>query len=280
MLCKYGRIKLFQFNLLFLDSKLDIMGGHNIMEKLKNIIFKTNIVFLIVETAVYIISYMIMSAALGFEKIAMMILLTITFGLVVYMNSKQLACEYSKIQKLLWNNNKEKENSLPDKPIIAFHEAGHAIVSRIQCRNFAIECVTIQKVNDSKGHVTLRKIDVSLYSKSDCFNQICMYLAGMLAEDIIYNEHTSGCYEDLKIARDSAISMIEDFAMGKKLLYSKTDLKERDDEAEQILQAARIIAKEILEGNINILMDLQLELICKNTMSEKEVNEFFEKYGI
>lgn len=168
-----------------------------------------------------------------------------------------------------------------DLELKAYHEAGHALVSRISEPETRIIKITIVPTPKSTmaAHILTEYKD-NYKRKSDFLVNIRMLLGGMAAEELIYGEHSTGAYLDLRNAKRTAFDMLENYGMGIRLIYNRENHEARDDEANEILLEERKNAKEILEKNLSILKALKEEIILKESMKEEEIIKFFESHGI
>ncbi|KMT23098.1 ATP-dependent metallopeptidase FtsH/Yme1/Tma family protein [Clostridium cylindrosporum] len=106
-----------------------------------------------------------------------------------------------------------KEN---DRRITAYHEAGHALVSRLLLPNVKVKKVSIIPSTKGAGGYTLNIHPNSLYhTKISLINNIKVSLAGRAAEDIIFGSDniTTGAEGDIKHATNILLSMIKHYGM-------------------------------------------------------------------
>lgn len=101
-----------------------------------------------------------------------------------------------------------------EKKRVSYHEAGHALIGAIT-EKINMEKISIIPREDSLGHVSnpLNK-NQYLYTETELFNQIKFLLAGKVSEKIVFNEHSTGCYDDLKKSSIIAMDMVCKYGMG------------------------------------------------------------------
>ena len=201
---------------------------------------------------------------------------------------------------LLGPERKSKILSKKEKEITAYHEAGHAIVSK-----FLPNCDPIHKVSViSRGMAlgytwNLPIEDVHLYSKSKFEDDIAALLGGRVAEKLKFNEVTTGAENDLRRATKMAKGMVTDFGMSEKLgpitfgekeeltflgkeigehkTYSEKIAALIDEEVSKIIKKEESKAKEILTKHKKIWQKLAKILIEKETVEEEGLNKLFSK---
>ena len=112
------------------------------------------------------------------------------------------------------------QTSKEDEELSAYHEAGHALVYRLLGRS--VVKVSVIPFSSGCGGVTIGDFDElnvqSIKTKSWFLDSIKVALGGMLAEEIVYGEHSVGCSNDLEKATEYAIQMYSYFGMGNQLL--------------------------------------------------------------
>jgi cell division protease FtsH len=105
-----------------------------------------------------------------------------------------------------------------DKKITAWHEAGHALVARLTEHNDPVHKVTIIPRGPALGLTQmLPKEDRLNWNKSAILDRIAMAMGGRLAEEIEFNEITSGAKSDIEHATKFARSMVCEWGMSEKL---------------------------------------------------------------
>jgi len=192
------------------------------------------------------------------------------------------------------------------KELVAYHEAGHAIMAALIPNYDSVAKVTIIPRTNGAGGFTLftpseERMETGLYSQNYLKSQLCVALGGRVAEELIYGEDeiTTGASGDLQSVRDLARRMvtqwgfrnntnIDDFPIawdpsepigygGNSLLSSDTE-NEIDSEIMMIVKHAYDVCKKTLSENMDILEDVKNALIDKETITGKEVEEIIKKY--
>jgi len=109
--------------------------------------------------------------------------------------------------------------SKKEKEIVAVHESGHALVSLLVENSDPLHKVSIIPRGKAALGYTLQVPleDRYLVSESDLMDKITVLLSGRAAEDLLFNEVTTGASNDLEVATDYAHRMVCQFGMSKKL---------------------------------------------------------------
>lgn len=162
---------------------------------------------------------------------------------------------YSTIQE----NNTESLRDI-EKKIISYHEAGHALIGII-LQNIKIEKISIIPNEESLGCIsnTIEK-QPYLYTETELFNKIKFLLAGKVAEELIFNEHSTGCYDDLKESSSIAIDMVCKYAMGNNSLIFINPINNREITPENMKKIETILYKANKE-TFDTLKKYKVELI-------------------
>ena len=179
-----------------------------------------------------------------------------------------------------------------DKKLTAYHEAGHAIVSRFLPTQQEVKEVSIVPRGMAGGY-TMYKSDEDKYyiSKTEMQEKLIALLGGRAAEQVALNEISTGASNDLEVATKIARDMIIVYGMNDKIgpVSLKNDDGEYDleifgdqikdrigEEVKKILDIAYNDAQTILKQNMDKLEAIAETLIEKEKINEKEFSTFFE----
>ena len=187
----------------------------------------------------------------------------------------------------------EKENKL-----VAYHEAGHAVVSRFLPTQDAVHQISIVPRGMAGGYTMYRPTeDKSFMSKSEMEENIVSLLGGRVAEQLILNDISTGASNDIeratKIARDMVtkygmsdrigaimfgsgqeeVFLGRDFAQSKN--YSEETAAVIDVETKNIIDKAYLRAENILKENIDKLHEVAKVLLEKEKIEGDEFEEIF-----
>lgn len=109
---------------------------------------------------------------------------------------------------------KKRLQSEEDKKITAYHEAGHAIVTHFLKGMDPVHRISIVARGMSLGHTLIPPAgDRTHETKSRLLEQITAMLGGRAAEEVVFNEMTSGASNDIAMATKIAHSMVTEFGM-------------------------------------------------------------------
>lgn len=108
--------------------------------------------------------------------------------------------------------------SKKERETVAFHEAGHTIVGLVMNDARVVHKVTIVPRGRAGGYaIMLPKEDQMLLSKKDLKEQIAGLMGGRAAEELIFNQQSSGASNDFQQATQLARSMVTEYGMSEKL---------------------------------------------------------------
>ena len=188
----------------------------------------------------------------------------------------------------------EKENKL-----VAYHEAGHAVVSKFLATQDAVHEISIVPRGMAGGYTMYKPTeDKSFMSKTEMEETIVSLLGGRVAEALILNDISTGASNDIerasKIARDMVTkygmserigsimfgSGQEEVFLGRDFAQSKNYSEETagiiDEEIKSIIDKAYDRAKTILTENIDKLHSVAGVLLEKEKITGEEFAKIFE----
>ncbi|MBI3397321.1 ATP-dependent zinc metalloprotease FtsH [Candidatus Woesebacteria bacterium] len=109
---------------------------------------------------------------------------------------------------------KKRLQSEDDRKLTAYHEAGHAVVAHILPKVDPVNGISIVARGMSLGHTLITPVADRVHeTKSRLLQQITAMLGGRAAEDVVFNEQTSGASNDIERATQLARAMVVDFGM-------------------------------------------------------------------
>ena len=120
--------------------------------------------------------------------------------------------------KVILGNVREEFISEKDKKITAYHEAGHTLVAYLMPEADPLRKVTIVPRGRALGVTEQAPAEDRVsYSKTYLENRISVLLGGRVAEEVIFDEITTGAENDLKEATKLALKMVRNWGMSKKI---------------------------------------------------------------
>lgn len=163
-------------------------------------------------------------------------------------------------QKVLMGKKKVLSFSDDEKKIQAYYQAAKALCAYW----FEIEFDKISIVNDR-----IKDMDREIESKTQMQSKIKVYLAGMVAMKLKYNEKFTNATEDINRATQIAKEMVELYAMGEKLLPYENDIL-------QILENAHSELERFLENMNTPLEKIAHELCEHESISRTRLKEIID----
>ncbi|MCZ0718028.1 ATP-dependent zinc metalloprotease FtsH [Aerococcus kribbianus] len=102
-----------------------------------------------------------------------------------------------------------------EKRVVAYHEIGHALVAAKQSQSAPVEKITIiPRTSGALGYTMQVESDQkSLYSKQELYNKIVTLAGGRAAEEIVFNEITTGASNDIEKMTKMARSLVTQYGM-------------------------------------------------------------------
>ncbi|PIU27153.1 MAG: cell division protein FtsH [Candidatus Aquicultor secundus] len=186
-----------------------------------------------------------------------------------------------------------------EKKIIAYHEAGHALVAHTLEHADPVHKISIIPRGRALGYtLTLPTEDKFLVSKSELTDNLAVFLGGRVAEEMVFGEVTTGAHDDLDKATKVARQMVCEYGMSEKLGpltlgqkqdqvflgrdfashpdYSQEIAYEIDKEIRRMVDEAFKRAKQILTEKKLILDHISQGLIDRETLEKGELQLILE----
>ena len=193
---------------------------------------------------------------------------------------------------------KSRKMSPKEKEISAYHEAGHALVAKMLPNADPVHKVTIIPRGMLGGYTKqLPAEDRRYMSRSQYKDMLATLLGGRTAEELTFNEITTGASQDIEHATKIARAMVTTFGMsdalgprtfgdkqelvflGREISeqkdYSDETAKKIDEEVNQLISEAHQAAREILAKHKDKLVILAERLMTVETLEGKELDAVF-----
>lgn len=190
-----------------------------------------------------------------------------------------------------------------EKKILAYHEAGHAVVAAVMPHADPIHKVTVIPRGKAMGvTMQLPEKEKLLYQKEYLLDRMAVMMGGRAAESLIFNTATNGAENDLKQITKLARKMVLDWGMSDKFghmafggqreevflgeelgvrrEYSDGTAREIDEEVKHILENSYTKAEETLKKHRDLLEKVAEELLEKEEVSGEWVEELINKEGV
>jgi len=194
---------------------------------------------------------------------------------------------------------KSRKISPKEKEIIAYHEAGHALVAKMLPNIEPLRKITIIPRGMALGYTKTLTEDKYLPTRSQFDDELALLFGGRIAEKLIFNEVTTGAQNDIKVATELARKMVTDYGMSDKLgprtfgdkqelIFLGREISEQkdysdktanliDEEINKIIQSAYTTAKKILTENKPRLVHIAEKLVTKETLEGEELEAAFDE---
>ena len=187
------------------------------------------------------------------------------------------------------------------KELVAYHEAGHAIVGALVPDYDQVQKISIIPRSNGAGGLTFfapqeSRLESGMYSKQYLESQLAVALGGRLAEEIIYGEDmvTTGASNDIQQVANIAKRMVKEWGMSDKVgrvalsepsgggpfmglqmmqrqtMWGNKILGTVEEEVERLVNNSYLIAKQILNDNRDLLEHLTKVLIDQEVVSAEE----------
>lgn len=194
---------------------------------------------------------------------------------------------------------KRKGRAMSDteKERVAYHESGHTIVAMSVERADPVHRVTIipRSIGALGATLQLPSEDRYLVTQKELEDRICVMLGGRAAEDLVFNEVSTGAQNDIERATETARQMICRFGMSEKLgpqtfgqpvglrfldtpaslggqrNFSEARAQEIDAEVDSIVREQYQRARTLLQERRSILRAMSLELLERETLERADL---------
>ncbi len=174
-----------------------------------------------------------------------------------------------------------------EKRVIAYHEAGHALVARLMGDAMQLHKVTIVPRGQALGYtMNLPEEDRYLHSTEELRDWLKVILAGRAAEQVVFGRITNGAANDLERATAIARSMVFEWGMGESMPHqqmradnyalSEETKRMRDAEQRAITDAAYRDALRLVEHHRGYLDRLARALLESETLGRSRIDALLE----
>ena len=207
--------------------------------------------------------------------------------------------EEAMVKVMLGPEKRSRVISDEEKKLTAYHEAGHAIVSRFLKNHDTVHQISIIPRGSAGGYTMYKpNEDKSYHSKREMEEHIVSLLGGRVAEKLVLDDISTGASSDIERATKIARAMVMQYGMSDKLgpltfgvnqeevflgrdfnnqrNYSEKVAAEIDDEVRSIVIKGYNEAQRILNENIDKLHTTAKILLEKEKIDAKEFDEIFE----
>ena len=185
-----------------------------------------------------------------------------------------------------------------EKKLVAYHEAGHAVVSRFLPKQDAVHEISIVPRGMAGGYTMYQPTeDKSFMSRTEMIEQIISLLGGRASEELMLDDISTGASNDIERATKIANAMVTKYGMSTRLgtitlgsdqqevflgrdlaqekTYSEATAGMIDEEMKKIIDACYLKAKEILRANEDKLNAVAGVLLEKEKITGSEFEKIF-----
>ena len=180
-----------------------------------------------------------------------------------------------------------------ERKITAYHEMGHAMVGHYTDQDAEVHKISIISRGQALGYtISLPREDRYLTTKTSLMDELAAMLGGRAAEELVFNEVTTGAANDIEKVTHTAKQMIMRYGMSDKLGprvlgrnqdlpflgremaaepdYSEEIAREIDDEIRRVIEEAHTRAREVLEQHMEELHRLSSILVERETIDKDQ----------
>ncbi len=185
-----------------------------------------------------------------------------------------------------------------EKELTAFHEAGHGLVAKMSPDSDPVHKISIISRGRIGGYTrTMPVEDRDNLSRAELKARLAVLMGGRVAEELIFNEMTTGASQDMKQATDMARKMVTQFGMSDKMGprtfgqkeemiflgreiseqrdYSEKTALQIDSEVSKLIDEARATALRLLTENKDKLISLAQTLVSVETLEGDALEAVF-----
>jgi cell division protease FtsH len=189
-----------------------------------------------------------------------------------------------------------------EKKTTAYHESGHTLIAKLLPNTDPIHKVTIIPRGRALGLTQQLPIDEKhTYPKDYLLNNICIFMGGRAAEEIVLNIQTTGAGNDIERATDLARKMVCDYGMSDKLGpltfgkkeeqiflgreisqhrdYSEETARQIDQEVSDIITNSYRKSYNLIQDNLDTLHAMANALLEKETLEVQDIDKIIAEFS-
>jgi cell division protease FtsH len=197
---------------------------------------------------------------------------------------------------------KRKVMSKKEKEIVAYHEAGHALVAELMETTDPVHKISIIPRGIAALGYTMQRPteDRYLMTRKELLDRLSVLLGGRVAEEIVFGDISTGGHDDLSKATDIAKSMVKEFGMSDQLGhvvfekerkplfleisagasskdYSEETAREIDNEIRAIVEKSYLSVKTLLRHKRDLLEGVARTLLQKEVLEGGELRRLIKE---
>lgn len=178
-----------------------------------------------------------------------------------------------------------------DKKLTAYHEAGHAVVSKFLPTQTDVKEVSIIPRGLAGGYTMYKTNEDKFYvSKTELLEKMVALMGGRAAEKVALNEISTGASNDIEVATGIARDMLTVYGMDDSLgpislkvddpyelqIFGDKVIDQVGNQIQVLIDNAYLTAQKILAQNMDILDKVAQTLLEKEKITSEEFEEFFK----
>ena len=193
---------------------------------------------------------------------------------------------------------KSKKYTEKEKNLVAYHEAGHAVIGLKLKDASVVQKITIIPRGQAGGYNLMMPKEETYYkTRTELLETITGYLGGRVAEEIVFGDVTNGAYADFRSATSIARSMVTEYGMSSlgpvqyehnngSVFLGRDYLKEKnfsdqvaleiDKEVRHIIEECYEKAKKVISENRDLLDAITHYLLKLETLNKSDIDEIAE----
>jgi cell division protease FtsH len=176
-----------------------------------------------------------------------------------------------------------------EKRVVAWHEAGHALISELLPSVDKVQKVSIVPRGKALGYtLNLPQEDRYLKSRQELIDYLKVLLAGRVSEQITFGRVTTGAADDLSRVTAIARSMVHEYGMGTSIrshqvfgndpTVSEALRQTRDEEVQEIAEEAYRGATDLLTDHRDLLDEIAARLLHQEVIEREEIREIMAEH--
>ncbi len=185
----------------------------------------------------------------------------------------------------------EKSHSIMntlEKKLVAYHEAGHAVVGWfLEHADPLLKVTIVPRSSGALGFAQYLPKELSLYHQQQLFDMMCMALGGRAAEQVFFGRVSTGASDDLQRVTKIAQSQVAAYGMSEKLgnvsyqpqpddssfvkPYSENTAQQIDEEVRDLVQKAYVRTIELVQKHRSQIEALANKLIESETINHDQI---------
>ena len=190
---------------------------------------------------------------------------------------------------------KSKKYTETEKALVAYHESGHAVIGLKLKKASIVQKITIVPRGDAGGYNLMTPAEETfLETKQSLTAQITSLLAGRIAEQLVFNQMTTGAYDDFRKATAIARAMVTEYGMsslgpiqyeknGGQVFLGRDYMSEKnfsdqvaleiDNAVRKIINECYSLGESIIKENRQLLDLLAKHLVEIETLTKEDIDE-------